>query len=150
MKVVTTLDRAGHVNRQQLTWAGTAGLLALAGRTSRCAAFRGGVCYVVGAVLANVLMKPLFKRPRPRKARQRSFPPVSSSLPSGHTASFLAFTFGAAQELPILLGPLSLMAFTSLWSLVRSRDHYVGDVLSGGAVAIGLVRMIEKLWPARQ
>ena len=66
---------------------------------------------------------------------------------SGHAANDLAFAFGAAQELPLALVPLSACTAAVHWSLVRKRAHYPNDVLAGGGLGIAVALTIRKLWP---
>ena len=63
---------------------------------------------------------------------------ATTSFPSGHTASDLSFLFGAAQELPAALVPLSLVTLGSHWSLLRTRKHYPSDIVAGGAIALAV------------
>jgi undecaprenyl-diphosphatase len=73
--------------------------------------------------------------------------PLTSSFPSGHTATDLGFTFGAAQELPALLAPLSVVTLGSHWSLLRGREHYPTDIVAGGTLAFAVAAAAWKLWP---
>lgn len=142
----TWFGRAGDIVQQPPVWAGVAGLLALSGPRGRRAARRGGVCYGAAAVV-HILIKPLVGRPRPPGSGTRRIGPVTSSFPSGHAASDLAFTFGAAQELPLVFVPLSLATAAAHWSLVRSRGHYPTDVFAGGVLGIGVAVAAWMLWP---
>ena len=76
--------------------------------------------------------------------------PVTTSFPSGHAATDLAFSLAASLELPVLFVPLSGATMAAHWSLVRSRGHYPTDVLAGGALAVALTLVLWKLWPPRQ
>jgi undecaprenyl-diphosphatase len=75
---------------------------------------------------------------------------VLSSFPSGHTASELAFALGAAQEVPLLFVPLYAATFASEWSLIRSRAHYLSDVLAGGGLAVAVGVVASKVWPSHR
>lgn len=108
---------------------------------------RGGVCYGVAAIVANVGIKPWVARDRPPGAGEGRPGPVTSSFPSGHTATDLAFSLGVAQEIPVLLAPLTLATLSAHWSMVRSRGHYPSDVLIGGVVGIAVAVAAGKLWP---
>jgi undecaprenyl-diphosphatase len=105
------------------------------------------VCYLAAAVIANIVIKPLTYRRRPQSAGEGRITPVTSSLPSGHTASDSAFVFGVAQELPLLAIPLAAAATTAHWSLIRSDKHHVSDVLAGGAIGLGVAYITRKSWP---
>ena len=76
--------------------------------------------------------------------------PVTTSFPSGHAATDLAFSLAASLELPVLFVPLSGATMAAHWSLVRSRGHYPTDVLAGGVLAVALTAVLWKLWPPRQ
>jgi membrane-associated phospholipid phosphatase len=101
----------------------------------------------LAASLVHLPLKRLFRRPRPRGAGARSVGPLTSSFPSGHTASDLAFMFGAAQELPLVLIPLSIGTLGSHWSLLRARSHYPSDIVAGGAIALTVSAAAWKLRP---
>ncbi len=72
---------------------------------------------------------------------------MTSSFPSGHTATDLAFSLGVAQEIPLLLIPLTAATTAAHWSMIRSRGHFPTDVLAGGLVGIGVALAAQKLWP---
>lgn len=149
-RLVGALDRIGHVTQQPPVWAAAAGALALAGPRGRAAAARGSVCYALAAVVGNLVIKPLVKRDRPPEASKGRIGPVTSSFPSGHAATDLAFAFGAAQEIPAVLLPLAFATSTAHWSLVRTRGHYASDVFLGGALGIALALVVWKLWPPQR
>jgi undecaprenyl-diphosphatase len=141
------LGRVGDVAKQPPTWAGAAGVLALSGPRGRQAALRGSAGYVAAAAL-HMPIKLLVNRRRPPLAWAHSkFGPLTSSFPSGHCAGELAFSLGAAQEIPLVFIPLYAATLLSEWSLVRSRSHYPSDVFGGAAVAIVVSLAAWKLWP---
>ena len=143
--------RLGDVVQQPPVWAGLAGALALAGgRRGRRAALRGSVYYGLAAVVGNVMVKPVVQRSRPPGSGKGRTGPVTSSFPSGHAATDLAFTLGASLELPILFVPLSGATMAAHWSLVRSRGHYPTDVFAGGTLAVCLALVMWKVWPPRR
>jgi membrane-associated phospholipid phosphatase len=146
---VTWLARAGWMLEQPLFWGSVATALAGRGGTrGRQAALRGSVYYVVAAVIANIVIKPLVDRRRPQGAGEGRITPVTSSFPSGHTASDSAFVFGVAQELPGLAVPLAAAATAAHWSLIHSEKHHVSDVLAGGAIGLGVAHIMRKSWPS--
>ena len=146
--LITVVDRAGAIARPPPVWAAAAALLAARGGASgRRAALRGGTCYALAAVITNVVMKPMAERRRPRKGRLRGKRPLTSSFPSGHAASDSAFSFGAAQELPSLILPLGGMAMLAHWSIVRSGQHHLTDVLAAGFVGAASAWSVARLWP---
>ena len=138
--------KAGDIAQQPPVWAAAALALSLGGPRGRRAALRGSVCYGAAA-LAQIIIKPLVGRSRPRASGWLRIGPVTSSFPSGHAASDLAFNFGASQELPLLFIPLSAATLAAHWSIVRSRGHYMSDVLAGGALGIVVALATWRLWP---
>ena len=139
-------SRAGDVMRQPRTWAGGTAALVISGPRARRAALRGALCGATSSAI-HLLLKPVFRRRRPWRAQLMHVGPVTSSFPSGHTATDLGFTFGAAQELPWLLAPLSFVTLGSHWSLLRGRVHYPSDVVAGGAIAFAVAAAAWKLRP---
>ena len=116
------------------------------GHRARRAAWRGSVCDGLTAIAANVIVKPLVRRPRPPGAGEDRTGPVTSSFPSGHAATDLAFTLGASQEMPLLFLVLAPVTTAAHWSLVRSRGHYPSDVFAGGLLAIAVVSLAWRIW----
>lgn len=144
----TWFGRLGDVAQQPPVLAGVgAAIAALGGQRGRRAAGRGALCYGAAGIVANGLVKPLVGRSRPPGSGKGRSGPLTSSFPSGHAATDLAFALGAAQEVPWLLGPLSLLTLSAHWSLVRSRGHYPSDVLVGGAIGVAVVLLAWRLWP---
>lgn len=147
-RLTTALDRTGSITKQPPFWAAAAAAIAFGGgQRGRQAALRGGVGYATAAVVANLLIKPFVQRPRPPQTRERKIGPLTSSFPSGHTATDLAFVFSAAQELPALFVPLAAGTATGHWSIVRTGTHYISDVLAGGLVGITVAWALRKAWP---
>ena len=146
----TWFGRMGDVVQQPAVWVALTGALAVGGGAKgRRAALRGSVCYGVAAVIASLVVKPLVHRSRPPGSHEGRLGPLTSSFPSGHAATDLAFTLGVAQEIPLLLVPLALATSAAHWSLVRSRGHYPSDVLAGGALGVAVALAVWKLWPLR-
>lgn len=139
-------SRAGDVLRRPYVWAGLASAVALTSPRGRRAALRGATCSAVASLL-HLPLKRAIGRPRPRGARLRGSALLTSSFPSGHTASDLSFVFGASQEAPVLFVPLSAATVASHWSLIRSRKHYPSDVLAGGAIALAVTAVAWRLRP---
>lgn len=142
----TRFGRAGDIIQHPPVWAGVAAVLAVFGPKGRRAAVRGGACYLVAAA-AHLPIKAVIGRSHPRGAALLQAGPFTSSFPSGHAASDLAFGLGASQELPLLFLPLSGATLAVHWSLIRKRGHYPSDVLVGGALGIGVALAAWKLWP---
>ena len=149
-KGVTRFGKVADKLKNPPTWAAIAGVLAMTGPRGRPAAARGSLSYAV-ASLVHLPIKALIGRDHPPGAsRVARIGPVSSSFPSGHMASELAFSLGAAQELPLLILPLYGATVASEWSLIRSRSHYPSDVFAGGLLAVGVATVMWKLWPPRR
>ena len=142
----TPFGRAGDIIQRPPAWAAIAGVLALTGPRGRRAALRGCVCYLTAAA-AHLPLKAAIGRRHPPGSARLQVGPVTSSFPSGHAASDLAFVLGAAQESRVLFFVLSPATVAVHWSLVRKRAHYPSDVLAGGALGIAVAFAAWKLWP---
>jgi membrane-associated phospholipid phosphatase len=150
-RLATVLDRTGAVTKRPPVWGVVAvALVGLGGDRGRDAALRGGVAYGIAAVLANVVLKPAVRRKRPEGSEQARIGPLTSSFPSGHAATDLAFIFGVSQRLPWLFPPLAATTITAHWSLVRTRAHHLTDVLAGGAIGIGVAVAVGMFWPGKE
>ena len=146
--LITTLDNVGRITKRPPIWAVVAaGLVAAGGRRGREAALRGGVAYGVAAVLANAVVKPAVHRRRPLGSNRARIGPLTSSFPSGHAATDLAFVFGVSQRMPALFPPLAACTIAAHWSLVRTRAHHATDILAGGALGIAVAVAVNLLWP---
>lgn len=144
----TLFGRLGDLTQQPPVWAAVAGALALGGGSKgKRAAARGTASYAAAAIVANLGIKPLVGRRRPPGAGEDRPGPITSSFPSGHTATDLAFSLAAAQEMPALLAPFTAATMAAHWSMIRSRGHYPSDVFVGGAVGVGVALAAWKLWP---
>jgi undecaprenyl-diphosphatase len=143
-------DFADH----SLLWGLVAAILAATGgRRGRRAAARGLSCIAVASLVANQPAKRVFRRARPVLS---SFPdirlprhmPISTSFPSGHSASAFAFAAGAAAELPgAARGPLLALAGAVGFSRVYVGAHYPGDVLAGAAIGTAVAAGSLRLRP---
>jgi len=143
----TWLGKAGDIAQQPPVWAALALVLGMGGPRGRRAALRGSVCYTAAA-LAQIVIKLVVGRSRPVGSGLMRMGPVTSSFPSGHAATDLAFNIGASQEIPALFIPLSAATMAAHWSIVRSRGHYVSDVLAGGGLGLAVGLAAWRLWPS--
>lgn len=148
-----TLPRLSRTADHGMLWVGVAALLAVTGgRFGRRAAVRGMLALQASSAVVNVPAKLLTRRKRPAidvvplARRLRRFP-VSTSFPSGHTASAAAFATGAALERPGLALPLGALAAAVGVSRVYTGAHYPGDVLVGAAIGAGMALGSSRLWP---
>lgn len=140
-------SRAGdHLSRAGW-WGLLVVALSLSGPRGRRAALRGVTCSAASSLI-HLPIKHAIGRRRPRGARLMSRGgPLTTSFPSGHTASDLSFLFGASQELPVLAIPLTAATITSHWALLRSRKHYPSDIIGGGAIALAVTAAAWKVRP---
>ncbi|TSB18193.1 bifunctional phosphatase PAP2/diacylglycerol kinase family protein [Streptomyces benahoarensis] len=138
-----------------LLWLGlAAGAAALGGRPARRAAVRGVASLAVASATVNTLGKRSVRRTRPlldpvpviRRLRRR---PFTSSFPSGHTASAVAFATGVAFENEWWGLALAPLAASVAFSRVYTGVHYPGDVLAGAALGAGAAFAVRGLAPTR-
>ena len=138
------IARAADYSRLSLA---SAGVLALAGGSSGRRAAWMGLASVAGtASVVNAVLKPLGRRRRPNRVTQtvptaRQVPmPVSSSLPSGHSAAAFAFATGVGHVLPQAAAPLRGLAAVVAYSRVHTGVHYPGDVIAGALIGAALAQ----------
>ena len=141
--VLVALTRGASYSRLWLLIAG--GLAAGGGREGRSAASRGLLAVAIAAPVANGPAKLLVRRHRPfQRGRPTLIPmPVSTSFPSGHSASAFAFATAASGELAHLAPALFPLAAAVAYSRVHTGVHYPSDVAAGSAIGIasGLIAM---------
>lgn len=144
-----TLRRLSAAADAGKLWIGMAGVLWLGGRPGHRAAKRGLAALALSSAVVNLALKPLFDRARPSRSTEPSprhvDMPRSTSFPSGHAASALAFANAVGPELPVLGLPIRAVATAVAYSRVHVGVHYPGDVVVGamlGAVAADVVRTI--------
>lgn len=143
----TWFGKAGDITKRPPVWAGMAAALAMTGPRGLQAAKRGSALYVAGAA-AHLAVKLVVGRSRPPGASSHtSIGPVTSSFPSGHCASELAFSLGAAQEVPWLIVPFYAATLAAEWSMVRSRAHYPSDIFAGAAISVAVALVAWRVWP---
>lgn len=118
-------------------------MLAVAGgRQGRLAAIRGLMAVGAASITANLAAKRLFPRRRPKRlivtpGRQARMP-TSSSFPSGHTASALAFATAVTPDFPRLSLCLYGLATAVGYSRVHTGVHYPSDVMGGGVLGLAV------------
>lgn len=141
---------------RSMLWIGVAGLLALTGRPrARRGAVRGLVSIAVTSLIANQVSKRLHRRPRPSitqvpQQRLAHRIPTSTSFPSGHSASAMAFAAGASAEWPILSVPLRTLAGLVGFSRVATGAHYPSDVVAGFALGEAIAWLTTRVVPAER
>ena len=130
-----------------------AGLSASGGRFRRRAALRGLFAAGLASAVADGLVKVAIRRRRPERGRLMGYVPVfypkptTSSFPSGHAATAVAFAAGASQEVPGLALPLGAVAALVGYSRIRSGVHRPSDVTVGAALGAGAGLLTRRLWP---
>jgi diacylglycerol kinase family enzyme/membrane-associated phospholipid phosphatase len=145
------LSRAA--DHSKLWIAAAAALGASNNKWARRAALRGLGGIVIASATTNVLAKGLTGRSRPvldiPVVRQLLRAPVTSSFPSGHSASAAAFATGVALEAPALAVPVGALALAVGASRVVVGVHYPSDVLAGFAIGTAAGTLTLRWWPRR-
>lgn len=105
----------------------------------------------IASVVASGILKPLFPRERP-PVSPGALPsgvrrPKSSSFPSGHTASAVAFATALAMEAPAASVPVWPIAAGVAYSRITTGVHYPSDVLAGAAIGVAAAAATTKIWP---
>jgi undecaprenyl-diphosphatase len=144
-QAMSRLSRAADYSR--LSLASAAALACIGGRGGRRAARTGLASLAVTATVVNLVVKPVWRRPRPDRVAQ-SVPaaryvrmPSSQSFPSGHSAGAFAFATGAGQAMPAAAVPLRALAALVAYSRVHTGVHYPGDVVAGGLLGTVLAQV---------
>ncbi|MEV6339769.1 phosphatase PAP2 family protein [Nocardia vinacea] len=135
-------------------WLVVAALMSMGGRAPRRAAVRGLLSVALASSVANGIAKPLFPRRRPPDesvpfVRRLVKPPVSSSFPSGHSASAAAFATGVALESPaaaVVVGPIAAAVG---YSRVHIGVHWPSDVIAGAALGSAIALGTRRWWAQR-
>ena len=143
-RAMSRIAKAADYSRLSIA---SAALLAVGGGPGgRRAACMGLASVGVTATVVNAVLKPLGRRRRPDREAQtvpeaRHVPmPVSSSLPSGHSASAFAFATGVGSVHPQAAAPLRLLAAVVAYSRVHTGVHYPGDVIAGALIGAALAQ----------
>ncbi|RXS78975.1 phosphatase PAP2 family protein [Streptomyces sp. TM32] len=151
-RVLPRLTRSAN---HGLLWLGlAAGAAAVGGRPVRRAALRGVASLAVASATVNTLGKRSVRRQRPvldavPVIRQLHRQPITSSFPSGHAASAVAFATGVAFENKWWGLALAPVAASVAFSRVYTGVHYPGDVLAGAALGAGAAFAVRGFAPTR-
>ncbi|MEZ2390986.1 bifunctional phosphatase PAP2/diacylglycerol kinase family protein [bacterium RCC_150] len=135
-------------------WFGVAGVLGVIPGKPRNAAIHGLLALGIASAVTNLGFKTLLPRARPLPEHLPVFrfvhpQPSSSSMPSGHSASAIAFTLGVAFVHPPLGALLAPVAAGVAYSRVHTGAHWPSDVLFGSALGAGAALLTRKWWPLR-
>lgn len=147
------LPRLSSLANHSVLWGIVAAALFSSGkRRARRAALRGLVSVGLTSAIVNLPMKLAFRRARPSLdavpvVRHVARIPVTSSFPSGHSASAFAFAVGASKELPQLAPVLVPVASLVGFSRVYVGVHFPGDVLVGAAMGAAIAGATTRFWP---
>jgi undecaprenyl-diphosphatase len=149
-RTLVALTRTASCSRLWLLVAGV--LAACGGRGGRRAAGNGMVAIGIASAVANGPAKLLARRHRPVPASAPALiaMPVSTSFPSGHSASAFAFATGACRELPALAPLLGPLAGAVAYSRVYVGVHYPSDVAAGVAIGVGAGVLAGRIGASRR
>jgi membrane-associated phospholipid phosphatase len=118
------------------------------GHGGRRAAVRGLTAIGATSIFANLIVKPVFARRRPRRstviAGRGARMPTSGSFPSGHTASAFAFAAAVTVDLPRLAFPLYALATAVAYSRVHTGVHYPSDVIAGTVLGLTVGTVVRQ------
>ncbi|MGQ0839020.1 bifunctional phosphatase PAP2/diacylglycerol kinase family protein [Actinokineospora sp.] len=149
------LKSLGRSANKGMLWFTVAALLAARKGPTRRAAIRGIGAIAFASTSANLVGKNLFPRRRPAaelvpEHRRLVKRPTSSSFPSGHSASAVAFTTAVAMESPRLAVALAPLAGAVAYSRVHTGVHWPTDVAAGAAIGVGAAWATRHWWPKTQ
>ena len=135
-------------------WIGIAAVLALFPGRTRRAALHGLLAQAVASAVTNLGFKTLLPRARPLPEHLPAFrfvhpQPTSSSMPSGHSASAVAFALGVGLVRPALGAALAPLAAGVAYSRVHTGAHWPSDVFFGSAIGAGAALATCRWWPVR-
>ncbi|WP_105970120.1 bifunctional phosphatase PAP2/diacylglycerol kinase family protein [Streptomyces geranii] len=149
------LPRLSRSANHGVLWMATAAALAVTGSPrARRAAVRGLASLAVASATINTVGKRSVRRPRPTLdpvplVRQLKRQPITTSFPSGHSASAAAFATGVALESRGLGAVVAPVAFSVAMSRVYTGVHFPSDVLAGAVLGAGAAFAVRALVPTR-
>jgi len=151
-RVLPRLSRSA--NHGGLWFAAAAAMSASRTPRARRAAARGLASLSLASLTINTLGKRSVRRPRPvldpvplvRRLRRQ---PITTSFPSGHSASAAAFAAGVALESPRWGALVAPVAWSVALSRVYTGAHFPSDVAAGAALGAGAAFAVRGLVRAR-
>lgn len=151
-RVLPRLSRSA--NHGVLWFAAAAGITATRTPRARRAALRGVASLALASATINTLGKRSVRRARPvldtvPLMRQLKRQPITTSFPSGHSASAVAFATGVALESRAWGAAVAPLAVAVAVSRVYTGAHFPSDVLVGGALGAGAAFAVRGLVPTR-
>ncbi|MFF7450418.1 MULTISPECIES: phosphatase PAP2 family protein [unclassified Streptomyces] len=149
------LPRLSRSANHGVLWFATAAAMT-ASRTPRArrAAARGLASLTLASLTINTIGKRSVRRTRPvldpvPLVRQLKRQPITTSFPSGHSASAAAFAAGVALESPAWGAAVAPVAWSVALSRVYTGVHFPSDVLAGAALGVGAAYVVRRLVPTR-
>lgn len=135
-------------------WMAAAAVMAIFPGRPRRAALHGLIAQGVASGVTNVVFKTLLPRNRPHPDSLPVFrfvhpQPTSSSMPSGHSASAVAFAVGAGLVQPAIGAALAPVAAAVAYSRVHTGAHWPSDVAFGSALGAASALATRHWWPVR-
>ncbi|MGW2640503.1 phosphatase PAP2 family protein [Streptomyces sp. NPDC001348] len=151
-RVLPRLSRSA--NHGVLWFATAAAMAAVRTPRARRAAVRGLASLSLASLTINTLGKRSVRRPRPALdpvplVRRLKSQPITTSFPSGHSASAAAFAAGVALESPGWGAVVAPVALSVAMSRVYTGVHFPSDVLAGAALGVGAAYAVRGLVPTR-
>lgn len=151
-RVLPRLSRSA--NHGVLWFATAAGIAATRTPQARRAAVRGVASLALASATINTLGKRSVRRARPvldtvPLIRQLKRQPITTSFPSGHSASAVAFATGVALESRAWGAVVAPVAAAVAISRIYTGAHFPSDVLVGGALGAGAAFAVRGLVPTR-
>ncbi|MEW2403138.1 phosphatase PAP2 family protein [Streptomyces sp. NPDC046862] len=149
------LPRLSRAANHGVLWFATAAAIAAArSPRARRAAARGVASLALASATINTLGKRSVRRPRPLldnvpMVRQLKRQPITTSFPSGHSASAAAFATGVALESRGWGAAVAPVAAAVALSRVYTGVHFPSDVLVGAALGVGAAYTVRGLVPTR-
>ncbi|MCX5330249.1 bifunctional phosphatase PAP2/diacylglycerol kinase family protein [Streptomyces sp. NBC_00140] len=150
--VLPRLSRSA--NHGVLWFAAAATMAACRTPRARRAAARGLASLTLASLTINTLGKRSVRRTRPvldpvPLVRQLKRQPITTSFPSGHSASAAAFAAGVALESPAWGAAVAPIAWSVALSRVYTGVHFPSDVLAGAALGVGAAYAVRGMVPTR-